>query len=82
MASSKILVAFLPVVFSLLLQASQYLVEAFIRYQRCRNSLFFPLLPQRSEMQLVEYSVKVLACFMFSLMLETLHVAGQTSIEQ
>ena len=42
MASSKILVAFLPVVFSLLLQASQYLVEAFIRYQRrCRNSLFF-----------------------------------------
>ena len=45
MASSKILVAFFPVCF-LLLQASQYLVEALIRYERRLGTAFFPSLPQ------------------------------------
>ena len=46
------------------------------------DAVIFPSRPQRHERQRNEYLVIALACFMLPLMLEALHIVGQTSSKQ
>ena len=44
--------------------------------------MFFPLQQHRQERQRSKFAFTTLACFLLLLLLEVLHIAGQTSSEQ